>query len=435
VPAGSTITAGQGTPSITVTFGNTSGAITVTASNGCGASPASSVSATLTSIPQALLAIASPTTLCAGNTLNLSGAATGATSWSWTGPGSFSSTAQNPAISSISTSGAGVYSLNASNFCGTSPTVTTASVTVNSIPTISGTTPGSRNGQGTVTLGAVASSGTINWYAAATGGSSLGTGTSFTTPSLCSTTTYYVDATDNSCTTTSRTPVIATVNKVFLVDNGCTLTSGLVAYYKFNDATDYSSGGNNGTATNVTFGSSYGKVGSGSTYNGSTSYIQLGDAPFNFTGDFSVAFWYYLPSGFNDASYILSRTTHISPYVSYNIYTSSGDNGFVFQMNNTTSAGTFLVNPSGLATNQWYFIAATVSGTTMSLYINNSAASTTTFSGTRISNSIQTSVGARGTDHIAPINGNVDELGFWSRTLTAQEVSDLYNGGIGQTMQ
>ncbi len=84
-------------------------------------------------------------------------------------------------------------------------------VTVNTIPTITGTTPASRCGTGTVTLGATASAGTINWYAAATGGASLGTGTSFTTPSIAVTTTYYVDATNNSCTTATRTAVIATI--------------------------------------------------------------------------------------------------------------------------------------------------------------------------------------------------------------------------------
>ena len=63
-------------------------------------------------------------------------------------------------------------------------------------------------------IGATASAGTINWYAAATGGSSLGTGTSYTTPSISATTTYYVDATNGSCTTASRTAVTATINAV-----------------------------------------------------------------------------------------------------------------------------------------------------------------------------------------------------------------------------
>lgn len=83
--------------------------------------------------------------------------------------------------------------------------------TVSTAPTITGSTPSARCGTGTLTLSATASAGTLNWYAAASGGSSLETGTNFTTPSISNTTTYYVDATDNGCTS-SRTAVIATVN-------------------------------------------------------------------------------------------------------------------------------------------------------------------------------------------------------------------------------
>jgi gliding motility-associated-like protein len=87
-------------------------------------------------------------------------------------------------------------------------------VTVNPLPAITGTTPGFVCGRGTVTLGATASEGIINWYSAATGGLILGTGLSFTTPVITSNTTYYVDATANGCTTGTRTAVLATVASV-----------------------------------------------------------------------------------------------------------------------------------------------------------------------------------------------------------------------------
>ncbi len=69
-----------------------------------------------------------------------------------------------------------------------SPT-STVSLTLNATPTITDTTPDSRCGPGEVTLGAIASSGTatLNWYAAATGGTSLGTGVSFN-PTITATT-------------------------------------------------------------------------------------------------------------------------------------------------------------------------------------------------------------------------------------------------------
>jgi hypothetical protein len=84
-------------------------------------------------------------------------------------------------------------------------------VTVTPLPAIISTTPASICGPGSAILGATVASGTINWYAAASGGSSLGTGTSFTTPSISATTTYYVDVAVNSCTS-ARTAVVATIN-------------------------------------------------------------------------------------------------------------------------------------------------------------------------------------------------------------------------------
>ena len=126
-----------------------------------------------------------------------------------TGSAYTTSTLQNGYVVSV------VLTSNASPCATGSPALSNnITTTVNAIPTITGTTPGSVCESGTVTLGATASAGTVNWYDVATGGSSLGTGTSFITPGISTTTTYYVDATSNGCTTASRTPVIATVNTV-----------------------------------------------------------------------------------------------------------------------------------------------------------------------------------------------------------------------------
>ncbi|MFZ4521892.1 MAG: hypothetical protein ACOYNC_09310, partial [Bacteroidales bacterium] len=79
------------------------------------------------------------------------------------------------------------------------------------IPVITGTSAGSRCGPGAVTLSATASAGTISWYTALTGGSSIATGPSYTTPGLSSSATYFVDVTLGSCTSTPRTPVLAAI--------------------------------------------------------------------------------------------------------------------------------------------------------------------------------------------------------------------------------
>ncbi len=65
-------------------------------------------------------------------------------------------------------------------------------------PDILTTTPGAICGQGNATLQATSNGGVLNWYSAATGGTMLGTGTSFSTPQISATTTYYVEAVNQS---------------------------------------------------------------------------------------------------------------------------------------------------------------------------------------------------------------------------------------------
>ena len=60
-------------------------------------------------------------------------------------------------------------------------------------PSVTTTTPGSRCGTGSVSLAATGpASTTLEWFSASTGGTPLGVGTTFNTPSISSTTIYYV---------------------------------------------------------------------------------------------------------------------------------------------------------------------------------------------------------------------------------------------------
>ncbi|KAB1156526.1 Ig-like domain-containing protein [Flavobacterium luteum] len=86
----------------------------------------------------------------------------------------------------------------------------TITLTVNPIPTVT-PIPNSRCGSGTVSLGATTTSGTISWYVSATGGTAIATGTSFTTPNITVTTSYWVEVTSGSCTSSPRVEIKATI--------------------------------------------------------------------------------------------------------------------------------------------------------------------------------------------------------------------------------
>ena len=153
--------------------------------------------------PTSVTATASSTSLCAGETLTLTGSATDATTWSWTGPNGYTSSSQSPTITSVTSSNAGVYSLVASNSCGSATGVSTSSVTVNSAPS----TPGSITsnspqcaGTGvTFTKGSCPGGSTCYWVSSATGTETANSAATYTTATTAGTYDVWVRAYDGSC--------------------------------------------------------------------------------------------------------------------------------------------------------------------------------------------------------------------------------------------
>jgi photosystem II stability/assembly factor-like uncharacterized protein len=86
--------------------------------------------------------------------------------------------------------------------------------TIGTVPTITKTFPNERCGAGTLPIDANGSAGIVKWYDVSTGGTSLGSGNSFTTPSINNTTTYYAEAVDGNCISNSRSAVVATIKNI-----------------------------------------------------------------------------------------------------------------------------------------------------------------------------------------------------------------------------
>ncbi len=185
-------------------------------SSGCNSASRTAVTATVNVLPT--ITSSNGASRCGTGTLGIdASASSGSIEWyaASSGGSSLGSSSSGvdwttPSISSTTT-----YYAEADNGTCTSASRTAVTATVNSIPTISGSNNGSRCNTGTVDIDATASAGSIEWYAASSGGSSLGSsssGASWTTPSISSTTIYYAEADNGGCTSVSRTAVTATVN-------------------------------------------------------------------------------------------------------------------------------------------------------------------------------------------------------------------------------
>ena len=150
----------------------------------CGVGPAFSATVTAAFSGNILTSCSVPTTVTFTNT------SSNATTATWDFGDNTTDTAYNP---SHTYTAPGTYNvtLNVSSACGTDNTVQTNYITIN--PPASPTANGAQLcNPGSVTLNATGS-GQLSWYSQAIGGTAIATGGSYTTPTLSSTTTYYVE--------------------------------------------------------------------------------------------------------------------------------------------------------------------------------------------------------------------------------------------------
>ncbi len=154
---------------------------------------------TLTPEPPVADFVASDSVTCNG-TIDFTCLTQGVDTWLWDFGDGNTSTLENP-THSYAANGTYTVTLTVSNCGGTNSDqlIKTNYITINA-PSAPATTGGSNCGTGTVNLSA-SGSGTLEWYDVAGGGTSINTGTSFTTPVLTSTTTYYVENVESTIST------------------------------------------------------------------------------------------------------------------------------------------------------------------------------------------------------------------------------------------
>lgn len=153
-----------------------------------------------------------PASICAGSTATLTATAPGGT-YQWYNAAVAGTLLQTGASYTTPALGTTTTYYVQTTVLGCVSPRTAVTVTVNITP-VAPTALGATICAGsTATLTATAPGGTYEWYNAASGGTLLQTGASYTTPALAASTTYYVQTTSAGCTS-PRTAVTVTVNPI-----------------------------------------------------------------------------------------------------------------------------------------------------------------------------------------------------------------------------
>lgn len=226
--------------------------------------------------------------------------------------------------------------------------------------------------------------------------------------------------------------------KVFQVDTAGTLMTSLVSYFRLEDLTDDI--GSNGLTNVGTATFPAGKVNNGVLGDASSKYLKK-DSPSGFptgTTSRSMSFWLKRASGQGAAGsqHALGWGTASNGQAwEFYVYRYS-EFGLDYYSNAAykSSAGILVAD-----TWHHFIVIYDHSVPEIKIYLNGSL-QTLTGGGAPPSPSLNTGVAAgfrilsRATTGDIQSPDIVDEVGIWSKVLSSTEISDLYNGGAGQTL-
>ncbi|MCL4417657.1 MAG: DUF2341 domain-containing protein, partial [Actinobacteria bacterium] len=199
--------------------------------------------------------------------------------------------------------------------------------------------------------------------------------------------------------------------------------TGLVgSWHMEGNSLDSSGNNNNGTDSNVTYGTAYGKYGQGASFNGSSSYINLSSFP-TVTNPASWAFWVD-PSSVSGGSYGGGIGSTI---VDGN--ENGGSSGYVIGINNSNklwfwpSGGNDKYSSGTIPLNTWTYVVCTYNGSNLVIYINGAVDSTQSMSAPQTPTFLKIGSESWVTGYM---NGSIDEVRIYNRALSSTEVSNLY---------
>lgn len=352
-------------------------------------------------------------TKCAGSiptNLTLTGH-TGSVQWQWS---SDNITFTNIAGTTSSTLTSGqMGALNATRYYqaivtsgGCAPvTSNTVTITIIPLPVISSTTGASNCGPGTLTLQASATSGTFSWYAALTGGTSITTGNSYTTSSISTSTTYYVDLTDNGCTTSPRTAVTATINTIptpTINQSGC----GSPVYVSTN------AGGN---ALNL-------------GANNSSKYVSVpSNLNSSFTGNqVTIEGWFNLTTAGGGNPMLIGEAFNGDGKITFCMYR----NGQNINAGFFNGAWVQVTSSTAIPLNTWTHIAATYDQTAIRIYINGVLNASINATQALPTGSEVWYLGKRWDGTTEMFSGIMDELRIWNVARTQAQIQETMNSTV-----
>lgn len=223
--------------------------------------------------------------------------------------------------------------------------------------------------------------------------------------------------------------------------------TGLVGHWKLDEtsgttAADSSGNGYNGTWNgDAAVPSVAGQIDTAMDFDGTDDYIEIADnndLDLN-SGNFSVFAWIYPRTfGENSQGRIIDHDGGVGPGWSLHINDSGCLNAesLVFQIDGScTSQGGTVSNANTITLNTWQYVGVTMDDATdtMIFYVDGEVVGTNaTVTNNPDANTSSIRIGLRPSDLNRDFDGYIDDVRVYNRTLSAQEIQQLYYYGLSE---
>ncbi len=216
-------------------------------------------------------------------------------------------------------------------------------------------------------------------------------------------------------------------------ENDNSLSEGLVGLWHMNNDWNDSSGyGNNGSINDdPAFGE--GLLNKGGVFDGDGDYVLVPySQSLNFSNTpFSFSMWFYHIDGSGAFSGLVGNLNGASGGGN-RMHIWSTDK-ILMQLYNSTSDTTNFFSSQTISPNKWYHLVYVYNGTHEIYYIDGDFDNSQAHFGGVAGGTTDLSIGSTW----EPFNGTIDEVAIWNRSLSAEEIKDLYNrqaGNFGQVI-
>ena len=215
------------------------------------------------------------------------------------------------------------------------------------------------------------------------------------------------------------------------------LFDNLIAYYKLDGNCRDSVNMYDGIPNNITFVD--GKIGECAQTNGNSQYISLpNEVSVKGRTQVSYSGWCFIESTLSNEFYIITEIANSNGYTR----AAFGVNAALLPFAGvrtvaTGDTGSFqkVTGTSPMSTGTWYFLCGVfdLSNGNIILYVNGVAVGSLDVTASSFVNANPHRIRLFDFDEPGSGSVRVDEVGIWSKVLSATEVSELYNNGAGKT--